>query len=221
MRCVSGYVSGCNGAMHHPIHPPSLSVFPLPAKAGEGIGGLVTFALVGAKVAGTCTTIKHAIKKCSIWLKICVRLCQAKSPMCTPLRSLGVQNRFLHQLLDRNQNHALDLFYTIGCRKKVSVTPHLPPIFLIISPLSLIPCHATFLFLNANVQCSPYQSLLLSLMNNDKKPFVSKKNHLCFHQNTSHNTQMTRRRQKADTNDTQMAKWQSQMTHRWQNGRHK
>ena len=41
---------------HAPSHPPpSLFVFPLPAKAGGGggSGGLVSFPLAGAKVAGT------------------------------------------------------------------------------------------------------------------------------------------------------------------------
>ena len=73
----------------------------------------------------------------------------------------------------------------------VSVTLHLPSTYLIISPLSLIPCHPTLLFLNATVQCSPcHQILLLSLMNIDKKPFVSKKNHLCFQwsKNKTHHT---------------------------------
>ena len=145
-----------------------------------------------------------------------MRLCKAKPAMCTPLLSLGVQNQFLHQLPDGNQNHALDLFYSVVCRNNVSVTLHLPSTYLIISPLSLIPCHPTLLFLNANVQCSPcHQILLLSLMNIDKKPFVSKKKPPLLSveqkQNTSHNTQMTHRWQKADT----------QMTQRWQNGRHK
>ena len=166
-----------------------------------------------------------------------MRLCKAKPAMCTPLLTLVVQNPFLHQLPDVYQNHALDLFYSIVCRNNVSVTLHLPSLYLIVSPLSLIPCHPTLLFLNENLQCCPcHQILLLSLMNNDKKPFVSKKNHLCFQwskNKTHHTTQMTHRWQKADTqmthrwqngrhtNDTQMAKWQTQMTHRWQNGRHK
>ena len=111
--------------------------------------------------------------------------------MCTPLLSLGVQNQFLHQLPDGNQNYALDLFYSVVCRNNVSVTLHLPSMYLIISPLSLIPCHPTLLFLNENVQCSPcHQILLLSLMNIDKKPFVSKKNNLCFQwsKNKTHHT---------------------------------
>ena len=67
-------------------------------------------------------------------------------------------------------------FKALFVEKKVSVTLHLPSMYLIILPLSLIPCHPTLLFLNENVQCSPYhQILLLSLMNNDKKNFVSKK----------------------------------------------
>ena len=161
-----------------------------------------------------------------------MRLCKAKPAMCTPLLSLGVQHQFLHQLPDGNQNHALDLFYSVVCENNVSVTLHLPSTYLIISPLSLIPCHPTLLFLNANVQCSPcHQILLLSLMNIDKKPFVSKKNDLCFQwsKNKTHHT--THRWQKADTqmthrwqngrhtNDTQMAKWQTQMTQTHQNDR--
>ena len=104
---------------------------------------------------------------------------------------LGGANQFLHQLPDGNQNHALDLFYSVVCRKNVSVTLHLPSTYLIISPLSLIPCHPTLLFLNAIVQCFPcHQILLLSLMNIDKKPFVSKKSHLCFQwsKNKTHHT---------------------------------
>ena len=74
--------------------------------------------------------------------------------------------------------------------------------YLIIPPLSLIQCHPTLLlFLNENVQCSPcHQILLLSLMNIDKKPFVSKKNELCF-QWSKNKTQ--------HTNDTKMAKRQT------------
>ena len=145
-----------------------------------------------------------------------MRLYKAKPAMCTPLLRLGVQNQFLHQLPDGNQNHALDLFYSVVCRNNVSVTLDLPSMYLIIPPLSLIQCHPTLLlFLNENVQCSPcHQILLLSLMNIDKKPFVSKKTISAFSgAKTKHNTQMTQRWQKGRlTNDTQMAKSQTQMT---------
>ena len=153
-----------------------------------------------------------------------MRLCKAKPAMCTPLLRLGVQNQFLHQLPDGNQNHALDLFYSVVCRNNVSVTLDLPSMYLIIPPLSLIPCHPTLLFLNANVQSSPcHQILLLSLMNIDKKPFVSKKNNLCFQwsKNKTPHTNDTQMAKGRHTNDTQMAKSQTQMTHRWQKGRHK
>ena len=75
--------------------------------------------------------------------------------------------------------------------------------------------------------------LLLSVMNIDKKPFVLKKNNLCFQwtKNKTHhtnNTQMAKWQthkghtdgKMADTNDTQMTKWQTQTTHTFTNDKH-